>query len=62
MNVGPVGLDRIETFAAGLDHPEGIAITPEGRIYVGGEAPVRPIGSNQTTRSPRWRTPADSSR
>ena len=38
MNVVPVGLDRIETFAAGLDHPEGIAITPEGRIYVGGEA------------------------
>ena len=38
METGPVGLDRIETFAAGLDHPEGITLTPDGRIYVGGEA------------------------
>ena len=38
MDVGPVGLDQIETFAEGLDHPEGIAITPDGRIFVGGEA------------------------
>jgi gluconolactonase len=34
----PVGLDRLETFAEGLDHAEGIAILPEGTIYVGGEA------------------------
>jgi gluconolactonase len=38
MDAGPVGLDRIETFAEGLDHPEGITITPDGRIFVGGEA------------------------
>lgn len=35
---GPVGLDRLETFAFGLDHAEGIAVTPAGDIYVGGEA------------------------
>ena len=38
MDAGPVGLDRIETFAAGLDHPEGITVTIDGRIFVGGEA------------------------
>jgi gluconolactonase len=35
---GPVGLDRLEVFASGLDHSEGIAVTPAGDIYVGGEA------------------------
>jgi gluconolactonase len=34
----PVGLEKLEMFADGLDHPEGIAITPDGRIFVGGEA------------------------
>jgi gluconolactonase len=34
----PVGLEKLEMFAEGLDHPEGIAITPDGRIFVGGEA------------------------
>jgi gluconolactonase len=34
----PIGLDRLETFAQGLDHPEGIAWTPQGELYVGGEA------------------------
>ena len=34
----PVALDRLETFAFGLDHSEGIAVTPQGDIYVGGEA------------------------
>jgi gluconolactonase len=38
MDVGPIGLDKTETFADGLDHPEGITITPDGRIFVGGEA------------------------
>jgi sugar lactone lactonase YvrE len=38
MDAGPVGLDQIETFAHGLDHPEGITITADGRIFVGGEA------------------------
>jgi gluconolactonase len=30
-------LDSLETFAHGLDHPEGICVTPDGRLYVGGE-------------------------
>jgi len=34
----PVGLDRLEVFANGLDHAEGIAILEDGTIYVGGEA------------------------
>jgi gluconolactonase len=34
----PIGLARLETFANGLDHAEGIAATPDGTIYVGGEA------------------------
>jgi gluconolactonase len=33
-----VGLDQLEVVAEGLDHPEGIAITADGRIYVGGES------------------------
>src|SRR5689334_6168307 len=34
----PVDLARLETFAQGLDHPEGICRTLDGTIYVGGEA------------------------
>jgi gluconolactonase len=34
----PIALDRLEAFAQGLDHSEGIAVTPAGDIYVGGEA------------------------
>jgi gluconolactonase len=33
-----VPLDSLETFAHGLDHPEGICVTPDGELYVGGEA------------------------
>jgi gluconolactonase len=33
-----VGLDRLEMFAEGLDHPEGIAIASDGSMIVGGEA------------------------
>jgi gluconolactonase len=33
-----VPLESLETFAHGLDHPEGICVTPDGRIFVGGEA------------------------
>jgi gluconolactonase len=31
-------LDRLQTIATGLDHPEGVAWGPDGRIYAGGEA------------------------
>ena len=34
----PVALDKCESFAFGLDHAEGIAVTPKGDLYVGGEA------------------------
>jgi sugar lactone lactonase YvrE len=33
-----LGLEELETFAQGLDHSEGIAVAPDGTIYVGGEA------------------------
>jgi gluconolactonase len=33
-----VPIDQLEVFAQGLDHSEGIAMTPDGTIYVGGEA------------------------
>jgi gluconolactonase len=38
MALDPAGLDKLEMFAEGLDHPEGIAICPDGRMFVGGEA------------------------
>jgi gluconolactonase len=31
-------LDHLETIATGLDHPEGVAWGPDGRLYAGGEA------------------------
>lgn len=34
----PIGLELIESFAEGLDHAEGICLTPAGELYVGGEA------------------------
>lgn len=33
-----LALPAFETIATGLDHPEGIALGPDGRIYAGGEA------------------------
>jgi sugar lactone lactonase YvrE len=36
--ISAVPLEALETFAFGLDHPEGICIAPDGRLYVGGEA------------------------
>jgi sugar lactone lactonase YvrE len=33
----PIPLQQVETFAAGLDHPEGICATLDGTLYVGGE-------------------------
>lgn len=32
-----VQLEQLETFADGLDHPEGICLSPDGHLYVGGE-------------------------
>lgn len=32
-----VPLDRLEIFAEGLDHAEGICLSPDGHLYVGGE-------------------------
>lgn len=34
----PLPLARLEMFAEGLDHAEGICETPDGTLYVGGEA------------------------
>ena len=31
-------LDAFETLAEGLDHPEGVAVGPDGTMYAGGEA------------------------
>lgn len=33
-----VDTQALEVFADGLDHPEGIALAPDGNLYVGGEA------------------------
>jgi gluconolactonase len=31
-------LDDFETLATGLDHPEGVAVAPDGSLFAGGEA------------------------
>jgi gluconolactonase len=38
MAAQPAGLDDLEVFVEGLDHPEGIAVGVDGTMYVGGEA------------------------
>jgi gluconolactonase len=32
-----MGLENLESFVEGLDHPEGIASVPDGNMFVGGE-------------------------
>ena len=40
---------EFETFAEGLDHPEGAAVGPDGTVYAGGEAgQIYRIGSDGT--------------
>lgn len=51
MAADPVGLEKLEVFVEGLDHPEGIAIAPNGTIYVGGEAgQIYEIGPDRVPR------------
>jgi gluconolactonase len=39
MDMAPlVPIDQLQVFANGVDHSEGIAMTPDGTVYVGGEA------------------------
>ena len=38
MPPAPLELSALTTLAEGVDHPEGICTTPDGTIYVGGEA------------------------
>lgn len=42
MRIAPTGplvpLEALETLAIGLDHPEGICLTPDGTLYASGEA------------------------
>ena len=33
-----INLKHAEAFVEGLDHPEGVALGPDGNIYAGGEA------------------------
>ena len=33
-----INLKHAETFVDGLDHPEGVALGPDGNVYAGGEA------------------------
>jgi gluconolactonase len=33
-----IALEQLETFADGIDHPEGICRAPDGYIYVGGQS------------------------
>jgi gluconolactonase len=35
---GKVNVEKMEMFAFGVDHSEGITVTPDGTIYAGGEA------------------------
>ena len=34
----PSELSQLRTLASGLDHPEGVALGPDGLLYAGGEA------------------------
>jgi gluconolactonase len=44
-----IDLSAFETMATGLDHPEGIAVGPDGELYAGGEAgQIYRIGADGT--------------
>lgn len=36
--MSPLELSQLRTLADGLDHPEGVALGPDGMLYAGGEA------------------------
>lgn len=36
--MSPLALLQLRTLASGLDHPEGVALGPDGMLYAGGEA------------------------
>jgi gluconolactonase len=36
--MSPLELSSLRTLASGLDHPEGVALGPDGMLYAGGEA------------------------
>ncbi|MFL5766805.1 MAG: SMP-30/gluconolactonase/LRE family protein [Actinomycetota bacterium] len=46
-----IDLSAFETAATGLDHPEGIAVGPDGELYAGGEAgQIYRIGADGTVK------------
>ena len=38
MRAVPLPLEQVRSYAVGLDHPEGVTVDADGRLYAGGEA------------------------